>query len=169
MARRILKSLLIGCFGGVLLAGCVFQEDDVTFARKAMEQLIEGRYAARPRLDWPRLIILGREVGRQYSQYATEQERIDYARSFIRSFSESYKKAGAKASAFFDWRIYDNHKGGPDVKVVTAYCHDKTTSFFFFIAGEKKARKIFEIVATRPVGPAKVAPAREGAVGNGAP
>lgn len=151
MAHKFFRIWVVSAIAGAVFFGCAFQEDDVTFARKTMEQLIEGRYAASPRIDWPRFVVMGRDVGRQYSQYKTEQERIDYARSFIKAFSESYKGKGAKVSAFFGWRPseYTLNDQIPGFKTVAAYCYDKNTVVLFFLAEEKGKKKLVEIVAVK--------------------
>jgi hypothetical protein len=151
MAHKFLRIWAVSAIAGALFLGCAFQEDDVTFARKTMEQLIEGSYAASPRIDWSRFVVMGRDVGRQYTQYKTEQERTDYARSFINAFSKSYKSKGAKSAAFFGWRLseYTMKDQLPGFKTVAAYCYDKNTVVLFFLAEEKGKKKLVEMVAVK--------------------
>ncbi|MBI5873180.1 MAG: hypothetical protein HZB36_03450 [Candidatus Omnitrophica bacterium] len=151
MAHKFLRMWVVSMIAGALFLGCAFQEDDVTFARHTMEQLIEGRYAASSRIDWPRLVVMGFDVGKQYAHWKTEQERTDYARSFINAFSKSYKSKGAKSSAFFGWRMseYALKDQLPGFKTVAAYCYDKNTVVLFFLAEEKGKKKLVEIVAVK--------------------
>jgi len=150
MVRAIVRSLVLGGFVGVLMFGCARYEDDITFAKRTMEQLIEGRYAARTRIDWPNLKIMGRDVGRQYSQFKKENERVDYAHAFIKAFSESYKGKGAKASAFFGWRPSEFKFENTKYKVVASYCYDKNTVFLFFISDDKGRKKLAEMMVLMP-------------------
>jgi hypothetical protein len=164
MTRLILKILCIGGLLGFLLAGCAPQ-DDAAFARATMKQLIKGSYFARASIDWPVLKIMGKDIGLEYSRYKSDSEKTDYERSFITSFSNAYKKEGATASAFFDWQpvTLKNEEINPKVKVVGAYCHDKSILFFFFVSHEGGKRKLIEIRAMK-IGEGTKAPATEGAL-----
>ncbi len=149
MKRNTMKNLLFGGMISLLLIGCA-PLDDVSFARTTMELLINGRYSARARLDWPVLKIMSADIGKEYLDLKTKDDRENYEQSFIKSFSEGYKKAGAKASAFFDWRIFNDYKPkDPNMTVVAAYVYDKTATLLFMISHEGKARKIVEILAIR--------------------
>lgn len=162
MMRLILKILCIGGFLGFLLAGCASQ-DDAAFARTTMKQLIKGVYFARANIDWPVLKIADRDIGLEYSRYKSDSERTDYERSFISNFSKAYKEAGATASAFFGWQpvTLKNEEINPKVKVVGAYCHDKSNLFLFFVSHEGGKRKLVEIRVMK-VAEGTKAPATEG-------
>ena len=149
MRHRLIKNLLFGSMISVLLMGCA-PLDDVSFARTTLELMIDGRYSARSRLDWPVLKIMSADIGQEYSKFKTSQDRESYEQSFIKSFAEGYKKAGAKTSAFFGWRAFSDYKTkNPNITVVAAYAHDKTTDLLFLISHEGRAKKIVEMVAVR--------------------
>ncbi|MFH0940742.1 MAG: hypothetical protein V1840_02675 [Candidatus Omnitrophota bacterium] len=157
MRRNTVQNSLFGIVISVLLMGCV-PLDDVSFARTTMELMIKGRYSARTRLDWPVLKIMTADIGQEYSNLKTSQDRESYEQSFIKSFSEGYKKAGAKASAFFGWRAFSGYKTkDPNMTVVAAYAHDKTTNLLFVISHEGRTRKIVEMIAVRRLGNADAA------------
>lgn len=149
MRRNAIQNSFFGIMISILLIGCA-PLDDVSFARSTMELMINGRYSARTRLDWPVLKILTADIGKEYSNLKTKQDRENYEQSFIKSFAEGYKKAGAKASAFFGWRTFSDYKTkSPNVTVVAAYAHDKTTSLLFVISHEGRTKKIVEMLAVR--------------------
>jgi len=149
MRRNTTKNLLFGAMIGILLSGCA-PLDDVSFARSTMELMINGRYSARPRIDWPVLKVMGADIGQEYSKFTIDQDRENYEQSFIKSFSEGYKKAGAKASNFFGWRVFSGYTAkDPNMTVVAAYAHDKTTNLLFVISHKDRVKKIVELVAVR--------------------
>jgi ABC-type branched-subunit amino acid transport system substrate-binding protein len=98
------------------------------------------------------------DIGKEYANFKTSRDRDSYEQSFIKSFSEGYKKAGAKASAFFGWRTFSDYKTkDPNMTVVAAYAHDQTTSLLFVISHEGRIKKIVEIVAVRRLDNAEAA------------
>jgi len=149
MRRNAIKNFLFGAMISIVLMGCA-PLDDVSFARSTLELMINGRYSARTRLDWPVLKIMSADIGKEYAKFTAKEDKENYERSFIKSFSEGYKKAGAKASAFFGWRIFSDYKTkDPKITVVAAYAHDRTTNLLFLISHEGRAKKIVEMVAVR--------------------
>ncbi len=153
-----MKNILFSSIISILLMGCA-PLDDVSFARTTMELLINGRYSARSRLDWPVLKIMAANIGQEYSKFKTSQDRENYEQSFIKSFSEGYKKAGAKASDFFGWRVFSDLKTkDPNMTVVAAYAHDRITNLLFVIShDEGKTKKIVGILAIKEFNDAKAA------------
>lgn len=147
--RKTLKFLIVSGFCVFVVFGCVRHEDDVTFAKKTMEQLIEGRYAVRTRIDWPNLKIGGFDVGSRYSSIKKEEDKNSYERSFIKGFSENYSRQGGKLSSFFGWRPSEYKFENVNYKVVAAYFYDKSTTFLFFLSEEKGQRKLIEILFVR--------------------
>ncbi len=129
----------LGMMAAWLLAGCGAL-DDVSFARQLMNGLIAGRYAVRSMIDWPNFRFFEQEVGKQYSQFQKSDERTDFERAFIESFSKSYQAQGAKRDAFFNWQLAKSDD--PKKSVVVANCHDKDTIFAFVIAKDGMKKKV---------------------------
>lgn len=130
----------------LLLAGC-FALDDASFARQAMERLIEGHFTARPMFDWSVLKFGGFDVGKEYVQFKSEMQKANYERSFVTHFSQQYKGKGATKNAFFNWRsTKDFEAKEPGISVVVANCHDENTTFTFVIKREGFNRKIVEVL-----------------------
>ena len=147
MKRNAVKNLLFGGMISLLLIGCA-PLDDVSFARTTMELLIKGRYSARARLDWPVLKIITADVGKEYSGLKTSKDKSGYEQSFIKSFSENYKKSGANASILSGWRTFNNFKTtGPNMTIVAAYTRDKANSLLFIISHKGNTKKIIAILA----------------------
>lgn len=144
--RTFKVKILMLAAAGMLLAGCA-PMDDVTFARTAMERLIEGHYTARPMFDWARLRFAGFDIGKEYSQFKQETEKANYERTVITNFSSSYKKQGATKKAFYNWRLFKDYETKePGITVVTANCNNDNTTFAFAIKQEKRQKKIVEVV-----------------------
>ena len=153
MKMRFLKILTALGVLGFVLAGCA-AENDVSFARRLLDQLISGRFTARQMIDWPKLNMMLYDVGTDYSRFQSDQARTDYERSFIENFSKGFKQGGAKTSAFFNWRLLEEkdattffnwrtfEEKGQNLTVVTANCHDKQTTAYFVIEHEKEKRKL---------------------------
>lgn len=144
---RILKiKMLMLAAAAIFLSGCA-PMDDVTFARTAMERLIEGHYTARPMFDWSRLKFAGFDIGKEYAQFKQETEKANYERTVITNFSSSYKRQGATKKAFFNWKLFKDYEAKePGLTVVTANCNNENTTFAYAIKHEKGKKKIVEVV-----------------------
>lgn len=134
---------------GLFLAGCAWQ-DDVSFARSLMDKLIDGKYSARAMIDWTKLKFLGDDIGDAYAKCQGDACKIAFERAFIENFGKGYKKAGAKKTAFFNWRIYKKDLSG--VTQVFANVYDETAFFVFAIAHVGREKKLVEVAGFKPGG-----------------
>ena len=144
--RSVLKTLVLAGMVGCFLVGCAAQ-DDVSFARRLTEQLIQGRYSARGMMAWSQLKMVGYDVGKEYSALKSEDDKVNYERDFITNFSSGFKQRGAKAKAFFNWRMDRGafKKSDPNLRIVAANCFDANTTFLFFIRSEHGKKKLVEL------------------------
>jgi hypothetical protein len=140
---------------GFLLAGCAWQ-DDVSFARRLMDQLIDGKYSARTMIDWTKLKFLGKEVGDAYAKCEGDACKITFERAFIENFSKGYKQAGAKKTAFFNWKIYKKDPSGATQVSVNVY--DENTFFVLTIAHVGGEKKLVEVIGLSKSGVRDVEP-----------
>jgi hypothetical protein len=140
----------MGIIVSLLLTGCAPQ-DDVTFARTTMEQLVQGRFSVRPRIDWTVLRIFDKNVGLEYAQYKTEQDRAGYERSFIDGFSKAFRKGRGTMSMFFGWSPveWEGKRIKPNIKAVFAYVGNKSQILAFYIRHDGRQRKLIAILGGR--------------------
>ncbi len=135
---------------GIFLSGCAF-ENDVDFARRILNDLINGRYSARTSLDWPHLKMMFVDVGAQYSKFQSDEARLNYERSFITNFSQGFKEKGGKIKNFSNWRLEQSRD--PKCVLVEADCPDKNTTFYFTIQGQGLKRKIIRLTVLHKIQP----------------
>jgi len=126
------------------VAGCGPQRD-VALARRVFVLLAEGRYTARNLIDWENFTALEQPVGRQWSAYTGEQDRLNFQRSFIDAFHSGFQVEHGKIANFTNWRVYQA------TKTFTTVAADvkgpKTFVFFFGIEHAKGKRKLVSIQA----------------------
>lgn len=137
----VILAVALGCF----LGGCA-PMDDVSFARRVIEQLIEGRHSVRGMIDWSSLKVLHYDVGAEYKKLKNDDERLGYERDFITNFAGGFKELGAKATAFFNWN--KGEQTGANLGVVTANCYDEKSVFYFYIRHDGARKKLVEILVT---------------------
>lgn len=108
-------SILI-VLAGLLLSGCTKSVNtqavytgpplnDTEFAREVFRLLAEGDTAVTPMIDWEHLNMLGVDVGAMYRGVPGEGEaRPNFIKSFINSYSRSFKVKGGSAANASNWR-----------------------------------------------------------------
>ncbi len=91
------------------VAGCGPQQD-AALARRVLVLLAEGRYSARHLIDWEKFVALNQPVGEQYRAFAGEQDKLNFQRSFIDTFSSGFKTEGGDIKNFVNWRVLEAFK-----------------------------------------------------------
>lgn len=78
---------------------------DVDFAKTNFTALTEGDTSAQTSLDWDNFKSSGINIGEIYAKMPDETQKAAFRKSFIESFSKSFKDSGARASDVSNWRI----------------------------------------------------------------
>jgi len=151
--HRSLTVLLSVCFLVLALvtAGCGAGQD-VALARRVLTLLVKGQYAARHLIDWEKLVVLNRPIGRQWSGYEGEDDRLKYQRSFIDSFGMSFKEQGGSVKNFINWRVLETFKEPVRMTRVAADLKGNPSTYFIFdiehVKGKKKLVRIEALLIT---------------------
>jgi len=81
------------------------QAGDVSFAKSTFESLARGDSSAHEKIDWAMFNSLGTNVGAEYVNIPTEQERADYRNAYITQFSSAFRERGGSVDNFTNWRV----------------------------------------------------------------
>ena len=135
---------LLLVIGFLNLFGCA-AEDDVSFARKVMAQLVAGRYSVRGSIDWASLRVMDKDISAEYRSLPNEQEKLDYQRAFIDNFKKGFQTQRATLNSFKNWRLFSDKD--KNIKVVAAGCQDRHKVFLFSIRHAKNAMRLIAIQA----------------------
>jgi hypothetical protein len=118
--------------GAFLFVGCKGKQSvrtgppksDVDFAKEAFKLLADGDLAAAEMLDWEHLNVAGMDAGASYRGLTSEAGREGFHKSFITSYSTSFKSSGGKADLLTNWREQSKDAGQT---VVAADAPNKNT------------------------------------------
>ena len=77
---------------------------DAEFAQEAINGLLNGDVSYADAFDWENLRVPGADAGAAYRSMPDEANRDSFRQSFIRKFSESFKRTGATTSSLKKWR-----------------------------------------------------------------
>jgi hypothetical protein len=99
---------------GLLLTGCNKagkksvsagpQKTDPEFAKEAFNRLAEGDSAVADMLDWEHLTMINIDAGAIYRAINDDAARENFRKSYIESYSESFKKTGGSPAVLANWR-----------------------------------------------------------------
>ena len=78
---------------------------DTEFAKTNFTSLTEGETSVESAIDWDNFQSSGINVGEIYAKMPDETQKSAFRKSFIESFSKSFKGSGAKASDVSNWRV----------------------------------------------------------------
>ena len=78
---------------------------DVEFAKTKFTAFTEGDTTVETAIDWNKFQTSGIKVGEIYAKMPDEAQKSAFRKSFITSFSNSFKSSGAKASDVSNWRV----------------------------------------------------------------
>ena len=81
------------------------RQSDAEFAQRLMRDVMTSQSSAQRQIGWERLQALDVPVGSTYLGLASDQERDRYRDTFIRAFAEGFRKTGATADSFVNWRV----------------------------------------------------------------
>ncbi|MFA5039187.1 MAG: hypothetical protein WC732_05865 [Candidatus Omnitrophota bacterium] len=143
--KRSMALLLLCVSVSAVFAGC--GGSDVTFARRGITGLAQGRYATRKMIDWTVFTALDKDIGAEYRDLANDKERLAYERSFIDNFKTAFRAQKGSLKAFYDWRFYGQRR--PDVTIVAASIKEQDILFLVVIRRAYGTRKIIGIKALR--------------------
>lgn len=111
------RLLLVLGLGSVLMvsAGCsrgttanVSGVTDTQFAESAMRSIASGDTTAESLVDFETLQGMGVDVGKMYMAMPDENNKAAFRKSFITSFSTSFKGTGATPDSFKNWRTHSS-------------------------------------------------------------
>lgn len=148
MLKR-LQIIIAASLAAASLAGCGILQGDAAFAKSVMSLLINNRYIVRPMIDWRAFTAMNYDIGREYSQYKTDQERANYERAFITNFSKGFKSTGTSFDDFYRWRIQKKEEGSNIVVVAADYKKNKDAVYYFHIKHEGLNKKLVGIEVYR--------------------
>ena len=122
-ARRMEKKSLmfIAAFISVFcIAGCIGQESEVQFARRALYGLCKGDKKIESSIAWDRLQAMGIDVGQAYSKLISAKEKADYRKAFFYNLSYAFKASKGRLSDFTNWQVQDRQADTATVVVDTS-------------------------------------------------
>lgn len=103
-------------------------KDDVTFAKDAVEGLLNGDASVADAFDWENLKVPGADAGAAYQDLPDDENRVEFQRGFIEKFSESFKASGASVDDLTNWR--EQSKEGETTIVAVDTVTGKTMRVF---------------------------------------
>ena len=83
------------------------QQDAVRWTRQTFELLVSGRSSAQARIAWERLSAVGVDVGATYTKLPNAREQAQYRQAFLRELASGFRRSGARAESFVNWRIME--------------------------------------------------------------
>ena len=83
------------------------QQDAVRWTRQTFELLVSGRSSAQARIAWERLSAVGVDVGATYAKLPNAREQAGYRQAFLRELASGFRRSGARAESFVNWRIME--------------------------------------------------------------
>src|SRR3989338_3103636 len=99
---------------GVVAVVCVIvlvlrnpQEDAVRWTKQTFETLVSGRSSVQARIAWERLSAVGVDVGATYTKLPNAREQAQYRQAFLRELASGFRRSGARAESFVNWRIME--------------------------------------------------------------
>jgi hypothetical protein len=144
--NSVKKYGIIAMICGLLLGGCA-KADDVAFAKRFMDLMLQGRYAARAMVDWEHLKMLDFDLGALYVKFKTEKERTGFEQAFIENFARGFKMQYPLGNPFFNWREFKGEFRHQKAVAADAHNQKAKTMFIFHIRQEGSKKKITEIKA----------------------
>ena len=84
------------------------QQDAVRWTRQTFELLVSGRSSAQARIAWERLSAVGVDVGATYAKLPNAREQAGYRQAFLRELASGFRRSGARAESFVNWRIEES-------------------------------------------------------------
>ena len=85
---------------------------DAEFAKKAFAAMANNDSSAEDYIDWENFTAVGQDVGPMYQSMTSEQDRSDFRKEFLTSFSQSFKGTGADASKLSNWTVVSESSSG---------------------------------------------------------
>lgn len=102
----VMMGALQGCGPGGATRGT-----DLDFAKTTLGLLANGDTAAEGMLDWENFQSMGMNVGSIYISMSGDTQKAAFRKSFIKSFSTSFKGTGAKVESLANWRVQEEDAG----------------------------------------------------------
>ena len=84
------------------------QEDAVRWTKQTFETLVSGRSSVQARIAWERLSAVGVDVGATYTKLPNAREQAQYRQAFLRELASGFRRSGARAESFVNWRIEES-------------------------------------------------------------
>jgi hypothetical protein len=78
---------------------------NVEFAKSTFTAMADGDASVAHDIDWDSLKASSTDVGAMYRPYTSEAERNAFTSSFIKSYSQSFKKTGADVRTLTNWKL----------------------------------------------------------------
>jgi len=78
---------------------------DVKFARTTFTKLANGDQAVAGDIDWEHFKASGQDIGAIYNSFHDEPNHKAFRKSFISSFSKSFRDTGARAESLKNWKV----------------------------------------------------------------
>lgn len=124
--------------GVVLLLLVVFlfqlNPNEISRCRTMFSALVRGSYSAQKQIDWEKLKALDVDVGATYSQFPDGQQRLNYQKTFVKSFALGFKQMGGELAGFRNWRVYTKDA---EKTVIAADYRGQTLLLTFSKVGKK--------------------------------
>jgi hypothetical protein len=91
--------------------------------------------------------MMNKDIGLDYLRLKSDKDRQDFERVFIDNFAKGYRQAGAKETAFVNWRNCAFQGSDENVRVVEAdLLRNKAHILLMFIAHQAGERKLVRLV-----------------------
>lgn len=143
-------SLILIVLCGLLLTGCNFKKktthtgapkNDADFAKEAFQLLADGDEAVADMLDWEHLSLINIDAGALYSKISDEKAREEFRKSFIESYSSSFKRSGGSPAVLSNW--HEQSRNGSETVVAADGPNGKVLLMTVaHIDGEQKISKL---------------------------
>ena len=114
---------------------------EVEFCRRTFGDLVHGRQAAQRAIDWEHLKAMGTDVGVVYQALRADKVKEKYRQTFIKGFSEGFRRIQGAMSAFTHWRVYKREATTTVVAVDDTH-HKKTLLFTIPASGKRQLEEI---------------------------
>jgi len=112
------------------------EKNDVELCRDIFNGLLSGRQSVQKFIDWDNFNALGLDMGSLYKKLPNKFEQSEYRKEFIKNLSTTFKRAGGRAQAFTNWRVFKTE--GSKTIIAVDYTVKLKTMLFTLLGYPKK-------------------------------
>jgi hypothetical protein len=141
MKKILISSICLFC---IVFIGCK-EKTDIEFAIDFFEKLAEGKASVMDDIDWENFSGTGFDIGGKLKSISDNSEKKNLKKSFINSFSDSFKKSGLEIQNTSNWVIEDTN----NIRTIVS-CEIGQDNFLYLVILRKidNTRKVSSVMVS---------------------